>query len=161
MGWAAGVTLAAGNAQVRFGPVKPRFEEGEGVTLQARISEGIAGVGPELLIAAKIFKTDAERKQCGWRARCDRAAATSAASRHVRRRGGASLHPGSYVMRLDVPQLAETLKLDQALNGKMPEASIEIVSREARSVWSLPPRAIKSNSSQLRREARACRLRGQ
>ena len=34
-------------------------------------------------------------------------------------------------MRLDIPQLAETLKLDQALNGKLPEASIEIVSRES------------------------------
>ena len=56
--WAAGGTLAAGNAQVRFGPSKPRYEEGEGVTLQARISEGIAGVGPDLLIAAKIFRVD-------------------------------------------------------------------------------------------------------
>ena len=57
--WAAAGSLAAGNSQVRFGPVKPRYEEGEGVTLQARISEGIGGVGPELLIAARIFKADA------------------------------------------------------------------------------------------------------
>ena len=131
MRWAAGVTLASGNAQVRFGPVKPRFEEGERVTLQARISEGIAGVGPELLIAAKIFKTDAGKSN----------SATGEAVAIVPLRsvpgqprmfGGdvASLHPGSYVMRLDVPQLAETLKLDQALNGKALEASIEIVSRE-------------------------------
>ena len=57
--WAASGKLAVGNAFVRFGPEKARFEEGEAIRLQARISEGVDGVGPELLIAAKIFKADA------------------------------------------------------------------------------------------------------
>ena len=52
--------LAAGNAHVRFGPAKSRYEEGDGVKIRARISEGIAGVGTGLLIAAKLFKTDAK-----------------------------------------------------------------------------------------------------
>ena len=130
--WAAGGSLAAGNSQVRFGPVKPRYEEGEVVTLQARISEGIAGVGPELLIAARIFKTDAGKS---GNATGEPVAIVPmrAVQGQPRTFGGlaSALPPGSYVMRLDVPQLAETLKLDQALNGKLPEASIEVVSRES------------------------------
>ena len=31
--------------------------------LQARISEGIAGVGPELLIAARIYKVDGKTRE--------------------------------------------------------------------------------------------------
>ena len=61
--WRGGLpreALAAGNAHVRFGPAKSRYEEGDGVKIQARISEGIAGVGTGLLIAAKLFKTDAK-----------------------------------------------------------------------------------------------------
>ncbi len=42
-----------------------------------------------------------------------------------------SLPAGSYVMRLDVPQRSSALKLDQASNAKVPEAQIEIVSRES------------------------------
>src|SRR5207248_6833520 len=46
--WAASGKLAAGNAFVRFGPVRPRIAEGEGARLQARIAEGVAGAGPGL-----------------------------------------------------------------------------------------------------------------
>ena len=56
--WAAASKLAAGNAFVRFGPIRPRIAEGETVRLQARISEGVAGVGPDLLVAARVFKAD-------------------------------------------------------------------------------------------------------
>ena len=42
------------------GPTSLVTEEGDGVKLQARISEGIAGVGAELLIAARIYKVDAK-----------------------------------------------------------------------------------------------------
>ena len=58
--WAAARKLAAGNAQVRFGPGKARYQEGERIELQARISDSVAGVGPELLIAARIFRLDAK-----------------------------------------------------------------------------------------------------
>jgi hypothetical protein len=130
--WAAAETLAAGNAQVRFGPVKPRYEEGESVKLQARINEGVAGVGPELLIAAKIFKIDPSKPGTA----SDEPVAIvrmRPVAGQPRTFGGdvPGLEQGSYAMRLDVPQLVEVLELDQALHGKVPEASIEIVSRES------------------------------
>ena len=130
--WAASGALAAGNAFVRFGPTKPRFAEGDAVKLQARLSEGIAGAGPDLLIAARIFRADPKAP----------AAAPAGAGEPIaivplyivagqpRTFGGeaASLPPGSYVMRLDVPQLAQALELDAATNPKVPEAAFEVVS---------------------------------
>jgi hypothetical protein len=56
--WAASGKLTAGNPFVRFGPVKPRVAEGDGARLQARISEGVPGIGADLLIAARLYKTD-------------------------------------------------------------------------------------------------------
>ena len=131
--WAAHGSLAAGNSQVRFGPVKPRSEEGEGVSLQARISEGIAGVGPELLIAARIFKTTCrELRHWDGRARCDRADASRAGSAaHVRRPeyrrfSRARMSCGS--MYRSSRRRSNSIK---HRTRKLPEASIEIVSRES------------------------------
>ncbi len=131
--WASGGTLAAGNAHVRFGPSKPRYEEGERVTLQARISDGIAGVGPDLLIAAKIFRVDPGKTGSASGEPVAIVPMRTVAGQ-PRTFGGdvPALEAGTYVMRLDVPQLVETLKLDQGLNnGKVPEAPFEIVSRES------------------------------
>ena len=50
--------LAVGNRVVRHGPLKPRVGEGEGVRLQARVAEDAAGVPPDLLMAARIFRRD-------------------------------------------------------------------------------------------------------
>ena len=58
--WAASGKLSAGNAYVRFGPVRPRVAAGEGVKIQARISEGVPGVTPDLLIAARIGRSGAK-----------------------------------------------------------------------------------------------------
>ena len=47
--WCAGrpsSKLAAGNAFVRFGPIRPRVEEGAEARIQARIGEGVAGRRP-------------------------------------------------------------------------------------------------------------------
>ena len=61
--WSASGKLAAGNRFVRFGPLKPRAAEGEGVRIQARIAEGVEGVTPDLLIAARIHRLDASTRR--------------------------------------------------------------------------------------------------
>ncbi len=129
--WAASGALAAGNAFVRFGPAKPRYAEGESLKLQARINEGIAGAGPDLLIAARVYKVDP--KTGAGAGEPVAIVPLYGVTGQPRTFGGeaASLPPGSYVMRLDVPQLAQALKLDPASNPKIPEAAFEVVSRES------------------------------
>jgi hypothetical protein len=128
--WAASGALQAGNAQVRFGPVKSRYEEGEGVVLQARISEGIAGVGPELLIAARIYKTGPRTGGAQGEPVAIVPLRSVAGQPRAFRGDALTLPAGWYVMRLDVPQLAEDLRLSSAPDAKVPEAGVEVVSRE-------------------------------
>ncbi len=54
--WAAAGKLAVGNDWVRFGPDRSKLPEGESPRLTARFADGIAGVGPDLLVVARIFK---------------------------------------------------------------------------------------------------------
>ena len=128
--WAASGKLAVGNAFVRFGPEKAKFDDGEDIRLQARISEGIDGVGPDLLIAAKIYKAGPNT-----------ANGTGEPIAVVPLRGlpgqprtfgadGLVLPAGGYVMRLDVPQIADALQLGAGANSKVPEAAFEIVDAE-------------------------------
>jgi hypothetical protein len=122
--WAASGKLTAGNAYVRFGPLRPRVAEGEGARLQARVSEGVPGVGPDVLIAARVFKVG-------------QASSEAVAVVPLRPVPGqprtfeASAPPlplGTYVVRLDVPQLAEALHLDDG--GRRPEAALEVTARD-------------------------------
>ncbi len=130
--WASLGKLAAGNAMVRFGPDRPRVAEGESPRLQARFSDGALGVGPELLVAARIYKVD---RQSG--------AATGDAVAIVTLRpvpgqprtffgDTPALPVGSYRMRLDVPERAELLAVqgDAARNDTLPEAAFEVTARE-------------------------------
>ena len=129
--WAASGTLAAGNAFVRFGPDRPRYEEGDGVKLQARISEGIAGVGAELLIAARIYRVD-PKTGVGVGEPVAIVPLYGVAGQPRTFGGDPVILPaGKYVMRLDVPQLTGALKLDPATNAKVPEAAFQVVSRES------------------------------
>src|SRR5262249_4711975 len=126
--WAAAGKLAAGNAHVRFGPLTPRAREGEPVRLQARVSEGVAGGRPDLLIAARVFRAGSE-------------ANTSEAAGVVPLRpvpgrprtfeGEAPrLAQGSYAVRLDVPGLADALGLRPLPTAPAPEAALEVVARD-------------------------------
>jgi hypothetical protein len=129
--WAASGKLAAGNAFVRFGPEKARFEEGERIRLQARISEGVDGVGPDLLIAAKIFKADSSTDaNNGEPVAVVPLRALSGQPRTFAADDALTLTVGRYVMRLDVPQLADALQLGAGANLKVPEAAFEIVDAE-------------------------------
>ncbi len=132
--WAAGARLAAGNAHVRFGAAKARYPEGERIELQARISEGEQGVGPELLVAGKIFKADAKTGAAAGEPIA--IVPLRAVAGQPRAFGGDAVAAaaGRYVMRLDVPQLAEKLGLGSeggAADFKIPEAVFDVVSRES------------------------------
>ncbi len=125
--WAAAGKLSAGNAFVRFGPTRPRAGEGEPVRIQARISEGVAGVGPDLLLAARVFRAGAK-------------AVEAVAVVPLRPLPGQprtfegvapSLPLGAYVVRLDAPGLADALALAPPPPTPAPEATLEVVARDS------------------------------
>jgi hypothetical protein len=127
--WAAAGKLAAGNAFVRFGPLKPRIGEGEPARLQARISEGVPGVGPALLIAARVFKS-------GVNPNPGEAVAVVAlrpvpGQPRTFEAVAPALPLGSYTVRLDAPGLADALQLDPPPPIPRPEASLEVVPRDS------------------------------
>ena len=123
--WAASSKLVAGNALVRFGPDRPRIDEGSDVRIQARIGEGVTGLGPDLLIAARLFKVD----PASHAATSDEVAivplAVVAGQPRTFEGTAPPLPVGEYAIRLDVPQLAESLHLDPA-RGPVPEARLEV-----------------------------------
>ncbi|MGP0064867.1 MAG: hypothetical protein ACLQGP_14870 [Isosphaeraceae bacterium] len=127
--WATSSKLASGNAFVRFGPIRPRIEEGGDVRIQARIGDGVPGLGPDLLIAARLFKVDPATRATT----ADEVAivSLSAVAGQPRTFEGTapSLPAGAYAVRLDVPQLAEVLHLDPA-HGPVPEARLDVIARQ-------------------------------
>jgi hypothetical protein len=130
--WASAGQLNAGNALVRFGAVRPRISEGEPAQLQARISEGVAGVGPDLLMAARVFNADPQTGRSVGEAVA--LVPLRAAEGLPRTFEGAAppLLPGRYNIRLDVPQLAEALQLGGGDPGKPePEAVLHVMARES------------------------------
>jgi hypothetical protein len=128
--WAAAGKLAVGSDWVRFGPDRSRLPEGEGPRLTARFADGINGVGPELVVVARVFKwAPAEVKPL--RAEGEALAfvplqPVSGQSRTFSATAPA-LPAGRYVVRLDARQLAQTLKITAATD---PEASLEITPQE-------------------------------
>ena len=116
--WSASGKLAAGNALVRFGPLKARLDEGEPARIQARIAEGVPGVGPDLLIAARVTRGGLDAAVVPMR---------PVPGQHRVFEGIAPNLPiGSYTVKLDVPELVDVLKF----GPKPPEAALEIVSRD-------------------------------
>lgn len=124
--WSAAGKLAAGNAFVRLGPLKLRSGEGAPVRLQARISEGVPGVRPDLLIAARVFPAGPK-------------AAEAVAVVPLRPAPGQprtfegvapALPIGAYVVRLDAPGLTEALHLEPPPPAPRPEAALEVVARD-------------------------------
>jgi hypothetical protein len=131
--WAASGKLTAGNRLVRFGPERPRIAEGDGVRLQARFADDAPDITPELLVAARIFKAS---KPAEGPSAAPTATGEAVAVVPLRIMPGQprtfegtapGLPQGSYVVRLDVPQLADALKAEGATT---PEASLEVAPRD-------------------------------
>ena len=125
--WAASGKLAAGNSQVRFGPVRPKIAEGESVTIQARIAEGVPGVGPNVLVVAKVFRNDLKSNQPTGDAVAIVPLRPLPGQPRAYEGTTPALAVGSYSIRLDVPQLAEALHLDRA---PIPQAPLDVALRE-------------------------------
>jgi hypothetical protein len=131
--WASAGQLTAGNELVRFGAVRPRVGEGESARVQARISEGVAGVRPDLLMAARIFKADPQTGRGTGGAVA--LVPLRAAQGLPRTFEGAAppLPPGAYAIRLDVPELAPALHLGGSGSDPgrpAPEAVLHVTARE-------------------------------
>ncbi len=127
--WAASGKLAAGNALVRFGPDRPKIAEGDGPRLQARFAEGVAGVGPDLLLVARVFKTKpgATPPTTEGEPVAVVPLRPVAGQPRVFAATAPGLAAGSYVVRLDAPQLADALKGEG--DTAAPEATLEVAPR--------------------------------
>ena len=125
--WAASGRLAAGNDWVRFGPDRSRLPDGEGARLTARFADGIAGVGPDLIVVARVFKAVSA---LGEPPKADGDAAAIIPLQPVPGQPrtfaatAPALAPGRYLVRLDARQLADHLP---AGAGLTPEAALEVV----------------------------------
>jgi hypothetical protein len=129
--WAASGKLGAGNDRVRFGPVRPRVAEGEAVRLQARIAQGIAGAGPDLLIAARVFRIDPKSGAAAGEPAAVVPLHPAAGQPRTYEATAPTLPLGRYAVRLDVPQLAEALGLVPGEPGTtVPQASLDVQARE-------------------------------
>ncbi len=127
--WATSNKLAAGNAFVQFGPIQPRIEEGGDVRIQARIGDGVPGVGPDLLIAARLLKVDPASRSTTSDEVAIVPLSPVAGQPRTFEGTAPSLPVGAYAIRLDVPQLAEALHLDAA-RGTVPEARLDVIARQ-------------------------------
>lgn len=111
--WANAPKLSAGNRLVRYGPTRPRVAEGEGSPIRAQFGDGARGINADLLVAARIFKNGADGKAAG-----EAAAVAPLRPRADRPRTFEAVAPplpqGSYLIRLDVPQLGDDAPKDEA-----------------------------------------------
>jgi hypothetical protein len=129
--WAAAGKLAAGNDWVRFGADRSRLAEGEGARLTARFADGIAGVGPDLLAVARVYK--AVTADGGGPPRADGEALAIIPLQAVpgQPRTFAATAPalaaGRYVVRLEARLPDDTSKAGTAAP---PEVSLEVTPRQ-------------------------------
>jgi hypothetical protein len=126
--WAASERLTAGNDSVRFGPIRPRIAEGEGARIRARIAERVSEIRADLLIAARIVKApQSDRSIHPAEAETTMALVplrtTAEAGPRTFEGIAPALPAGSYSVRLEVPQLAQTTQLEAALEVQAPETS--------------------------------------
>ncbi len=129
--WATAARLAAGNRWVRFGPERPRAAEGEPVPLRARFADDAPGIGPDLLVAARIFRAvagDGGRPE----PQGDPVAVVPLRPEPGRPRSFVAAAPGlpegRYLVRLDAPQLAEGLRSAglPGADAPAPTAALEV-----------------------------------
>jgi hypothetical protein len=130
MRWASSGKLAAGNALVRFGPIAPRVVEGDGTTIQARLSEVTSGIGPNLMIAARLFRTDAKTGKATGEAVALVPLRPVVGQPRTFEGSAPPLPAGLFVIRIEVPELADSLRIDPARHSPVPEALLEVAVRE-------------------------------
>ena len=114
--WAAMGKLTAGNSLVRYGPTRPRVNEGQPLLLRARFSEEASPVGPGLLVAAKLFRATVSSTEGNRAATAvpqgDAVAVVPLRPAPLQPRvfeGSCPLlPPGYYVVKLEVPQMSGT-----------------------------------------------------
>ena len=124
--WASSGRLAAGDAYVRFGPVRPQVAEGEGARIQARVAASLAGLPP----TCSSPPASSRRAPPGQRRSRSSPSARSTGKPRLFEATAPPLPRGSYLIRLDVPQLAEALRLPPSSTGSPLQAPLEVTPRE-------------------------------
>ncbi len=128
--WAKQDALSAGNRLVQFGATPPRVVEGTPATIRARFAENVPNVDASLLVAARIDRRPTTASEAS-----PETAGAPLALIPLRSRADAprqfeavapTLPPGSYTIRLEVPQLAAMLRAE----GPLPDASLVVQPRE-------------------------------
>jgi len=121
--WAGSGTLAVGNRVVRHGPLKPRLGQGEGIRLQARVAEDVAGLPADLLIAARVSRRDSQAE-----ALAVVPLRPVPGQPRVFEGVAPGLPEGAYTVRLDAPQLVQISESQGS--GPIPEAPLEVAARD-------------------------------
>ena len=119
--WAALGKLSAGNRLVRFGPTRPRASEGEPVPVRARFTDGLPGLGPDALVAARIFRAGGSP---GSEAVSVVPLRPVPGQPLVFEGSAPSLPAGSYAIRLDSPTL------NVSPDGPLPDATLLVSPRD-------------------------------
>ena len=150
--WANGAKLAVGNRAVRFGPTRPRLPEGESSSIRAQFADDAPGVGPDLLVAARVFKRGPDGKPSGeavavvpLRPRADQPRTFEAAA--------PALPPGSY---LDPPR-RPAARAPRPRPTSSPRSKSSPATPPSASSW--PPTATRSTASPRPPAARSSRGR--
>lgn len=127
--WANQDRLTAGNALVRFGTVRRRFDVGANIGVQARFAEQTKGLGPDWLVVARIYRAALPRGGADAVAEAEGeplAVVPLRASRVQPRLFEADappLGPGMYVLRMEIPQLGEPLDAAAVFEVSVDEGS--------------------------------------
>jgi hypothetical protein len=128
--WAAAGKLAAGNDQVRFGPDRSKLSEGESPHLTARFADAIAGVGRDLLVVARVFKSVSSPGEPP-KAKGEALAIVPLQPVPGQPRTFAATAPalaaGRYLVRLEAPRLTDGLTSG---GSSPPEAALEVTPRQ-------------------------------
>jgi hypothetical protein len=116
--------------------MEPRIAEGTSARIQARISAGVAGAGPDLLVAARVFRTDPRTGRASGDAVALVPLRTRADLPRTFESAAPPLPPGTYAIQLDVPQLVEALHLEEGDDSRAPgrklvsEAPLHVLARK-------------------------------
>lgn len=124
--WAASdKPLMTGNDFIRFGTPQPLYARGEEVKITVRLNEELGPIKPDLLAAARIMRSHAERGKEGQAVALVPLSRRPAQPRTLEGRLG-NLPPGEYAIELVMPDYADKLMEAKGAAGQPMRAHFTI-----------------------------------